>query len=59
LALLVGYSRRYLSQHFALDVLVGSVIGLMVTVSWQLYLQKFPLKWADGSLRDVFLRKKR
>lgn len=58
LAVLVGYSRIYLSQHFALDVLVGSVIGVAVTVAWQNYFKSLPLKWADGSLRDVFSRKK-
>jgi len=58
LAFLVGYSRVYLSQHFAIDVLVGSLIGVAVTVSWQNYFKTLPLKWAEGSLRDVFLRKK-
>ena len=58
LALLVGYSRIYLSQHFAIDVLVGSLIGVSVTVLCKYYLDKSPVKWADGSLRDVFLRKK-
>ena len=58
LALFVGFSRIYLSQHFALDVLVGSIIGVAVTVSWQFYFEKLPIKWADGSLRDVFSRKK-
>ena len=58
LAVLVGYSRIYLSQHFTLDVLVGSVIGVAVTVSWQNYFKTLPLKWANGSLRDVFSRKK-
>ena len=59
LALLVGYSRIYLSQHFAIDVLAGSVIGVSVTVLCWFYYNKTPMKWADGSLRDVFLRKKR
>ncbi|MEI7504003.1 MAG: phosphatase PAP2 family protein [Paludibacter sp.] len=59
LAVLVGFSRIYLSQHFALDVLVGSLIGVAVTVSWQNYFETLPLKWAEGSLRDVFSRKKR
>ncbi len=59
LAMLVGYSRIYLSQHFALDVLTGSIIGLLVTASWQMYFQTLPLKWADGSLRNVFSKKKR
>ena len=57
MALLVGYSRIYLSQHFAVDVLVGSVIGVTVTILCKYYLDKKELKWADGSLRDVFSRK--
>ena len=57
LALLVGYSRVYLSQHFEIDVLAGSFIGVSVTILCKYYYDKTPLKWADGSLRDVFLRK--
>lgn len=57
LAVLVGYSRIYLSQHFAIDVLVGSIIGVSVTILCKFYFDKSPLKWADGSLQDVFLRK--
>lgn len=57
LALLVGFSRIYLSQHFALDVLVGSIIGVVVSIIFKNYLDKTPTKWADGSLRDVFSRK--
>jgi len=57
LALLVGYSRIYLSQHFEIDVLAGSFIGVSVTILCKYYYDKTPLKWADGSLRDVFLRK--
>jgi membrane-associated phospholipid phosphatase len=34
LALAVGYSRMYLSQHFFEDVMAGSVIGVMITVLW-------------------------
>jgi membrane-associated phospholipid phosphatase len=57
LAALVGYSRIYLSQHFALDVLVGSFIGVLVTTLCKFYFERYPMKWADGSLRDVFSRK--
>jgi membrane-associated phospholipid phosphatase len=57
LAVLVGYSRIYLSQHFALDVLAGSLIGVSLTILCKIYFDKLPLKWADGSLRDVFSRK--
>lgn len=34
LAVLVGYSRMYLSQHFFEDVTAGSAIGVVVTVMW-------------------------
>ncbi|MGV8879732.1 MAG: phosphatase PAP2 family protein [Sphingobacteriaceae bacterium] len=39
IALLVGYSRMYLSQHFLEDVIFGSVIGVFVTTIW--------LSWID------------
>lgn len=58
LALLVGYSRIYLSQHFAFDVLAGAVIGVLVTVSFKPYLDKWTVNWCDKSLSDVFSRKK-
>ena len=29
MALLVGYSRIYLAQHFILDILIGSIIGVI------------------------------
>jgi len=57
LALLVGYSRIYLSQHFEIDVLVGSFVGVSMTVFCKFYFDKYTMKWADGSLRDVFSRK--
>jgi len=34
LAMLVGYSRMYLSQHFFEDVTAGSAIGVFVTILW-------------------------
>ena len=57
LAVLVGYSRVYLSQHFAIDVLAGSFIGVSVTILCKFYFDKRTMNWADGSLRDVFFRK--
>lgn len=58
LAVLVGFSRVYLSQHFVVDMLAGSFIGVTVTLLFQLYIEKKSIKWADGSLRDVFSRKR-
>lgn len=49
-AALGGYSRIYLSQHFALDVCVGSLIGVAVpTLLWPVFL-RFEKKWGDRGL---------
>ncbi|RFZ85861.1 PAP2 family protein [Mucilaginibacter terrenus] len=40
MAVLVGYSRMYLSQHFFEDVTVGSAIGAFVTVLWLGYIDQ-------------------
>jgi membrane-associated phospholipid phosphatase len=39
-AMMVGYSRMYLTEHFYEDVLAGSAIGVFVTIFW--------LTWLDG-----------
>lgn len=41
IALLVGYSRMYLSQHFFEDVIAGSVIGVFVTAIWLSWIDRF------------------
>jgi len=40
LAMLIGYSRMYLSEHFFEDVTTGSVLGVLLTIFW--------LTWLDG-----------
>lgn len=55
-ALLVGYSRVYLLQHFAIDVVVGSVIGTVsALLSYYLFINN-PNKGLDQSLKTVFSR---
>lgn len=53
-AVFVGYSRMYLSQHFFEDVTAGSAIGVIITVFWILWTEKqaFLLspKWNKGLL---------
>ena len=49
LAVLVGFSRIYLQQHFAIDVLVGSLVGVLVTFGCKFLIDKFPIKWIDNS----------
>lgn len=55
LALFIGYSRMYLSQHFFEDVTAGSMIGTMVTVMWIAFIDNKDFlhrpNWTRGSLR--------
>lgn len=54
LAATVAYSRVYLSQHFLVDITVGSVIGvvfILLAVWWSL---KWEKSWLDKSVTDYF-----
>jgi len=55
LAVAVGYSRMYLSQHFFEDVVAGSIIGLIVTACWISYIDSKQFlhtqKWNRGLLK--------
>lgn len=55
-ALLVGYSRLYLGQHFAIDVLVGSAIGTVSALASYLFFINRPIKGFDKSLMTLFKR---
>jgi membrane-associated phospholipid phosphatase len=57
-AALVGYSRIYLSQHFAIDVLPGSLIGVISAWMVYPYYLKLHRKWQKHSLADYFIRNK-
>ncbi|QQL48489.1 phosphatase PAP2 family protein [Mucilaginibacter ginkgonis] len=54
-AIFIGYSRMYLSQHFFEDVTAGSMIGVMCTVMWITFIDGKEFlhtkKWTRGSLR--------
>ena len=53
-ALLAGYSRIYLSQHFFEDVYAGSVIGMFTTFIVYYSIQKSNKNWLDGCLITSF-----
>lgn len=54
LAILVGYSRMYLSEHFFEDVIGGSIIGTIATIIWLTIIDSQPFlhkaKWSKGLL---------
>ena len=53
LALLVGYSRMYLSQHFLADVLGGAVIGTITVALTYYFISKNEKGWYNKSLNKL------
>ncbi len=58
LAMLTGFSRVYISQHFLIDVLAGSVLGTLSALFFYWYFRKLKPAWLDLSLLNVFNLKK-
>lgn len=50
IALLAGYSRIYLSQHFFEDVYAGSIIGFLITLLFYLLIRKSKATWLERSI---------
>jgi membrane-associated phospholipid phosphatase len=53
IAILVGYSRIYLSQHFLEDVYVGSIIGVCFTIIIYYFLEKSKNLWMNKSISNM------
>ncbi|MBN2521529.1 MAG: phosphatase PAP2 family protein [Bacteroidales bacterium] len=47
MAILVGYSRIYLSQHFLIDVWAGSLIGMISATFLYIYINDINKPWID------------
>ena len=57
IAVLVGYSRIYLSQHFAEDVFAGSIIGVaMASLTYLFYVQK-NYEWQKMNIVTIYKMK--
>ena len=50
MALLVAYSRVYLSQHFLIDITAGSVVGILFTLLFWVWFDTFNKNWLDKSV---------
>lgn len=53
-ALLVGYSRMYLSQHFLIDVLAGSFISVILVFVLYYFYTKYHQNWMEKNLLPLF-----
>jgi membrane-associated phospholipid phosphatase len=56
LAWLTGLSRIYLSQHFLVDVLGGSILGAFSALFIYWYFRKLKTAWLDQSLTGIIRR---
>ncbi len=52
-----AFSRVYLSQHFLVDILAGSIIGLVITFLSFHYFNKFVPDKLEGSLKSLTQRR--
>ncbi|MFO7658667.1 MAG: phosphatase PAP2 family protein [Bacteroidales bacterium] len=59
MALIISFSRIYLSQHFLNDVYFGSLIGVVCTIIAYRFVYLAPGKWADKGLVDTISAKNR
>lgn len=59
MACLIAFSRVYLSQHFLIDIVVGSIIGVLVSVYGNYFLGKVQNAWIDSNLGAYLKRKKK
>ncbi len=58
IAVLIAYSRMYLSEHFLLDVTAGSALGVLITVFWLKWIDQKPFLQTENWNRGIFnLRK--
>jgi membrane-associated phospholipid phosphatase len=50
LAVLVAYSRVYLSQHFIIDITVGSIISVILLLASFYWVEKWNKTWLNSSV---------
>jgi membrane-associated phospholipid phosphatase len=52
MAIIIAFSRVYLSQHFLIDIYVGSMIGVLIAIFTCISFDKIRADWIDKSLLD-------
>jgi membrane-associated phospholipid phosphatase len=58
LAVLVAYSRLYLSEHFFEDVVAGSFLGVLVTSCWLYWIDQKSFLHTNSWTRGIFSKNK-
>jgi membrane-associated phospholipid phosphatase len=57
-AVIISYSRVYLSQHFLEDILFGSVLGILAVIVFYWYFHHLKMNWADHPVQYYFRSEK-
>jgi len=55
-AILIAYSRVYLSQHFTRDILAGSIIGIIIGILSILLIDRIKSGWSDKALLSLIFK---
>ncbi|KPK80603.1 MAG: hypothetical protein AMS27_16685 [Bacteroides sp. SM23_62_1] len=53
-AIIVSFSRVYLSQHFLGDILAGSALGMLVLIFFYWYFHILKINWINQSIQNSF-----
>ncbi len=59
IAVLIAYSRMYLSEHFLIDVTAGSALGVFVTAFWLYWIDRQPFLQTNSWDSGIFSRNKK
>jgi membrane-associated phospholipid phosphatase len=57
LAVITGYSRIYLSQHFLGDALAGSILGVSIAIIMQSVFNRIETEWMDKNVVSLIRKK--
>lgn len=53
IAVLIAYSRIYLSEHFLQDVVAGSALGVLITIFWLSWIDQQPFLRSENWNRGI------
>ncbi|MGC9341470.1 MAG: phosphatase PAP2 family protein, partial [Bacteroidales bacterium] len=58
IAIIVGFSRVYIAVHFPVDVIAGSLIGVLISFVCFIWVSGWKKEWLDISLGSRIVKKK-
>jgi membrane-associated phospholipid phosphatase len=56
IAIIAGFSRIYLAMHFPVDVIAGSLVGVLTTFICFIWISGWKKQWLDVSLATRILK---